>query len=105
MTTAKKDKVVSCKLAPPELQKHKAEVIALLKANVLERKELTNGYRYSFKGSDQTLDDLIAFIKAERACCGFFTFQLSIEDEATNVTLAITGPEGTKEFIQTEIEL
>ena len=87
------------------MKKYKAEVIALLKANVLERKELANGYRYSFNGSDQTLDDLIAFIKAERACCSFFTFHLSVEDEASNVTLAITGPEGTKEFINAEMDL
>lgn len=106
MTIAKKDKVVSCKLTSPELQKRKTEVIALLKANVLERKEVTNGYQYSFKGSDKMLDDLVTFIKTERACCDFFTFKLSVEDEATNVLLTITGPKkGAKEFINTEMEL
>ena len=105
MTNLKQDKVVSCKLTSPELQKRKAEVIALLKANVLERKEVTNGYQYSFKGFDKILDDLVSFIKTERACCDFFTFKLAIEDEATNVLLTITGPKGAREFINAEMEL
>ncbi|RYY46495.1 MAG: hypothetical protein EOO06_14450 [Chitinophagaceae bacterium] len=40
VTAVKKEKEVACKLSSPELQKHKAEVIALLKANVIERHEL-----------------------------------------------------------------
>ena len=40
--------MVSCKLTIPELQKYKTEVVALLKTEVLQRKELDNGYQYSF---------------------------------------------------------
>ncbi len=78
--------------------------MAYLSVNVLERKEVANGYQYFFKGSDNMLDDLITFVKTERACCDFFTFKLSVEDEATNVVLTITGPKGAKEFINTEME-
>ena len=101
----RKDKAVACKLTSPELQKRKAEVIASLKSKVVERKELENGYQYSFKGSDEMLDELVSFIKTERACCGFFTFHLSVEDEEANVVLTISGPKGAKEFIDAEIEL
>lgn len=105
ITAVKKEKEVACKLTSPELQKRKTEVITLLKANVIERKEITNGYQYTFKGSDKMLDDLVSFIKAERACCGFFTFKLSVEDVDTNIILTMTGPEGAKEFINAEMEL
>lgn len=101
----KKDKAVACKLSSPELQKRKVEVIASLKSKVVERKELENGYQYSFKGSDEILDELVSFIKTERACCGFFTFHLSVEDEEATIVLAISGPKGAKEFIDAEIEL
>jgi hypothetical protein len=97
--------MISCKLTSPELQKHKTEVIALLKAEVLQRKELGNGYQYSFKGADKIIDDITGFIKSERACCDFFTFNLLIEDVNRNVLLTITGPEGTKEFINSEMDL
>jgi hypothetical protein len=40
MNTVKKEKEVACKPTSPELQKPKAEVVALLKAKVLERKEI-----------------------------------------------------------------
>lgn len=65
---------VACKLTTPELQQRKTTVIAALKALVLERKELTNGYAYRFEGSDQNLDRLNEFIKTERMCCDFFIF-------------------------------
>lgn len=97
--------MISCKLTNPELQKHKTEVIELLKKEVVQRKELHNGYQYSFNGSDKIIDDIIGFIKSERACCDFFTFNLSIEDVNRNVLLTITGPEGTKEFINSEMHL
>ena len=98
-------KTVSCKLTSPELQKYKTGVIALLKAEVLQIKELDNGYQYSFKGSDNMIDTIVNFIKSERNCCDFFTFNLLIEDFDSNILLTITGPEGTKGFINTQIEL
>ncbi len=105
MATLSRVKTISCKLTSTELQKRKAEVIALLKGNILFRKELSNGYQYTFKGSDVILDQVITFIKTERQCCNFFTFKLSIKDEQSNVILSITGRNGAKEFINTEMEL
>ena len=96
-------KQVTCKLTTPELQKRKATVIAELKAMVLERHELNDGYSFKFNGSDHTIDRLIEFIKSERMCCDFFTFQLTIEEDFA--ILAITGPNGTKVFLQEEVDL
>jgi hypothetical protein len=96
-------KPITCKLTSSELQKRKATVIAELKAAVLSRKELTNGYGYEFAGTDEILDKLNTFIKTERMCCEFFTFQLTVEENKTLLT--ITGPEGTKEFIKEEVDL
>lgn len=105
ISTAKKDKVIACKLTSPELQKRKNEVIALLKQHILEHKEITNGYQYTFKGSDNMIDDLVSFIKTERACCSFFSFNLQIEDSESHIQLTITGPEGAREFISSEMGL
>jgi hypothetical protein len=94
---------IACKLTSPELQKRKATVIAALKALVLEKQELENGYSFRFDGGDEILDQLTEFIKTERLCCNFFTFQLTVED--TVVELRLTGPEGAKAFIAEEIGL
>jgi hypothetical protein len=98
-------KIVACKLTSLGLQKYKTEVIALLKENILKREELINGYHYTFVGSDTILDQIITFIKTERQCCSFLTFNLTIEDDKSSIVLKITGPNGTKEFINREIEL
>jgi hypothetical protein len=101
METATKS--VSCKLTAPELQKRKATIIADLKAVVLERKELENGFSYKFDGTDEILDKLNDFIKTERMCCDFFTFQVTVEDQTAR--LNITGPNGAKEFLRGEVDL
>jgi hypothetical protein len=96
-------KTVACKLTTPELRKRKATIIAELKMVVVSRKELANGYGYEFKGTDEILDKLNTFIKTERMCCDFFTFQLTVEEN--KALLSITGPEGAKEFLKEEVDL
>ena len=96
---------LSCKLTSPELQKRKATVIASLKEQILERKELENGYSFKFADTDSILDELTEFVKTERQCCDFFEFGLSVKGNTSSIWLTITGPEGTKEFITAEMEL
>ena len=102
--TNKKGKL-ACKLTTPELRERKTTVIASLKKQLLEKKELKNGFAYKFIGSDAMVDELATFVKTERACCDFFIFNLSISGDKTEAWLEITGPKGAKEFIKTELEL
>ncbi|NCT93041.1 MAG: hypothetical protein GXC72_01345 [Chitinophagaceae bacterium] len=94
----------SCKLTTPELQKRKAEVIAVIKKQVKGKMELPNGYRYSFDGTDEILETVAAFIKSERTCCGFFNFTMAVTND-DKISLDITGAKGVKEFIKTELEM
>lgn len=94
---------VTCKLTTPELQERKKTVIAEVKKLVVQRVEVTNGVRYSFNDSDSTIDLLTNFIKTERLCCSFFEFNLVVGQSEGFVTLELTGPEGTKDFIESEI--
>ena len=96
-------KAIACKLTTPELQKRKATVIADLKALVHERKELENGFLYKFESTDEILDKLNDFIKTERLCCDFFTFQTTVDENVAQ--LQITGPNGAKEFLNNEVGL
>ena len=94
-------KPLSCKLTTPERQKRKATVIAELRALVISRKELANGYCYGFAATDEILDKLASFVETEKICCDFFTFHLTVEQ--TTTLLTITGPDGTKEFLKEEL--
>jgi hypothetical protein len=101
--TMEKNTSFTCKLTTPELQQRKATVIAELKSHVLKRNESANGFTYLFEASDENLDKLNSFIKTERLCCDFFTFQLLVAGE--KILLSITGAEGVKEFIKEEVGL
>ncbi len=96
---------LSCKLTSAEMQKRKATVLESLRKQILEKKELPNGYAFKFNGSDKMFDELTEFIKTERECCDFFTFNLSIGGDKNEIWMQITGAEKAKEFIKTEMEL
>lgn len=96
---------LSCKLTTPELQKRKATVLESLRKQIIEKKELENGYAFKFNGSDKMIDELTEFAKTERQCCDFFTFNLAITGDTTAVWFEIVGPKEAKEFIKTELEL
>jgi len=97
------EKPIACKLTSLELQQRKATVISSLKRQMVAKKELPDGYRYQFQGTDVLLDELLDFIKTERMCCDFFQFTLQIAGDASETWLNITGPEGAKDFIKTEL--
>jgi hypothetical protein len=104
-TAGNNSKEVSCKLTSDELMQRKATVLESLKKQVLESKELTDGYAFKFPGTDAVVDELTEFIKTERSCCDFFVFGLSISGDKSEIWLNLTGPEGAKEMIKTEMGL
>ena len=95
---------IACKLTTPELEKRMATVVESIKQQVIEEKELENGYAYKFKGSDKMIDELTDFIKTERQCCDFFTFNLSVAGDESEIWFELTGPKEAKEFIKAEFE-
>ena len=97
-------KPLVCKLTTPELQQRKRTILKQIREAILEQQEITNGIILKLNGSDQILDLATSFIKTERMCCDFFTFELTVEDAATGfVWLSLTGPDGTREFIKSEL--
>ena len=96
---------LSCKLTTPELEQRRATVLTNLQKQILEKKELKNGYAFKFNNSDKMLDEITEFIKTERKCCGFFTFNLFIGGDANEIWLELTGPGDAKDFIAAGFEL
>lgn len=97
--------IYACKLTSSEVAQRKATVIASLKQQVIQKKELSNGFAYSFPATDALLDEISEFIKTERACCDFFTFNLLVGGNKPEIWLEVTGPEGAKDFITIELDL
>lgn len=99
------DQEIGCKLTSEEMRKRKETVIASLKSQILEKKELKDGYSFKFEGTDKVVDELTEFVKSERSCCSFFIFTISFSGDGKEAWLTLTGPDGAKEMISDEIGL
>lgn len=96
---------ISCSLSTQDMRERKKTILSSLKAGILEKKVMANGFAYRFEGTDEILTLLTEFIRVERACCRFLVFTLSVSSTADDFWLNLTGPSGAKEFIQEELGL
>lgn len=100
-----KDKpVIACSLTKEDM-KTRMKVIDKFKLIIQSKEETENGILFHFQGSNSNLDEIINLIKLERQCCPFLTFDLKVLNEANQISLTISGPENTKEFLHYELGL
>jgi hypothetical protein len=65
-----------------------------------ERREWRGGYAIRFDA--EALEDVARFVVNERRCCPFLDFELAVAAAAGPVWLRITGPAGTRPFLDAE---
>jgi len=94
------DDPVACCLSDAELRKREAMLLAQFKSALIATEELPDGYAFRIPGEKKWLALVADLIIAERECCPFLAFQLTAEPKMGALTLRITGPEGTKEFLK-----
>ena len=75
-----------------------------LRTGVLSEAEavepLPNGYRWRFPYAADRFARLGPMIDAERHCCPFLGFSLIANGDRGTVTMEVTGPAGTREFLE-----
>jgi CHASE1-domain containing sensor protein len=86
-----------------EQRQERAELAKLIQAQTQELQELSNGYAFRLPSSSTLFLELAEFVHLERHCCPFFKFELELEANEGPLWLRITGPEGSKEFMKTEV--
>jgi hypothetical protein len=91
---------IACKLTSAELQLRRAEVLAQIKADLINVTELEVGYRFEFPSNQDQIRRLGTLIELEHECCPFLRFQLTVEPGDGPALLELTGPEGTKDFLK-----
>lgn len=102
---SKTDVPVACLLSGPELQQRRCTVLAAFRSMQLEVREEPDGYAFRFAPSSSQLASLIEFIDFERQCCPFLRFDLKVEPAEGPIWLTLTGPEGTRTMLATELGL
>lgn len=90
---------VACTLTPTELAERRRGLLPGLLARAAGRESVDDGFRWSFAFEPALLADVAAVIEAEHRCCRFLRFSLAVEPGDGPVTLEVTGPEGTTEFL------
>jgi hypothetical protein len=64
-----------------------------------ERGELPDGYRLRFAAHGDILSAIAKTVDAERQCCRFVRFTVTVEPDDGPISLDLTGPAGTREFL------
>ena len=90
---------IACTLSPEAQTARRQGLLAELLRRTESHEELENGYRLSFAATDETLATLMAAVTAERRCCEFLRFRITVEPGSGPMTLELTGPRGTREFL------
>ncbi|MGH8066632.1 MAG: hypothetical protein ACRERE_15615 [Candidatus Entotheonellia bacterium] len=98
-----RDLPIMCELTPDEIKARRAALLLGLLAQAEERTTLPDGFRWRFVASGKFLAAAAETIDAERQCCRFLRFVLTIEPDGGPMWLEITGPQGTVEFLETLI--
>jgi uncharacterized protein DUF3303 len=90
---------IACTLPPGQLAEKGDALLPGLFARARDHEELPDGVRLRFESKDGVLAQIAAVVEAEHRCCAFLRFALHVEPGNGPITLDVTGPQGTKEFL------
>ena len=92
----------SCNLgvfSPTDLARLEKELVPRLAASIRERRELPDGYGFSFSGQFKEAGEWLDLV---RRCCPTLRYEIVFEPQGGLAWLRITGGPGAKDFIQEE---
>jgi hypothetical protein len=90
---------IACNLSDAEFRQRREELLKTVAGAVVKQQELVDGCAYCFPPEAKWIAELAQLIAFERECCPFLQFALRVEPANGPIWLELTGPEGTKEFL------
>jgi hypothetical protein len=90
---------VACTLPPDQLNARRGELLPGLAARAKSRARIADGYQLEFEATGDVLHAIASVIAAERDCCRFLRFQVTVERDDGAIRLDVTGPAGTTQFL------
>jgi hypothetical protein len=94
-----KDLPVACTLSAEDLGQRRADLLPGLIARAVASEPLDNGLCFRFDASSELLTELVQVIDAERQCCRFLQFEITVAPDLGPISLQVTGPPGTAQFL------
>jgi hypothetical protein len=91
---------IACLLDDKELQRRRSDHLDKAGKLLTGERELPNGIEYSFRIQDDIVALLAEIISLERKCCPFLDMAMFIRSGEDDVSLTLSGPDGTKEAVR-----
>jgi hypothetical protein len=99
------DLPIACSLDAAALTARREGLLSGLVQQASERRDVPDGLQLRFTPDDRILGDIAQAVNAERLCCRFLRFTVNVEPGEGPITLDLTGPPGTREFINALLDL
>jgi hypothetical protein len=99
------DLPIACTLTPDTLRARRAGLLSDLLHRAEAHEDLPEGLRLRFAATSETIATVACAVEAERHCCRFLRFGITVEPDGGPIFLELTGPPGTREFIGALLEV
>jgi hypothetical protein len=99
------DLPIVCTLTPDALRARREGLLRELLRRSVGHELLPDGLRLRFASSADTLASIARAVEAERHCCRFLRFTITVEPDEGPMTLDLTGPQGAREFVAALLEM
>ena len=95
---------IACTLTPEALRTRREGLLTDLVRRAERSEDLPDGLRLEFASSAETITLIARAVEAERHCCRFLRFGMTLEPDGGPLFLDLTGPAGTRDFVSALIE-
>lgn len=96
---------IECKLDLAGVTPDAAEKLsARLFAAAVAVRQLPDGYRIQLRDTPEILVLIAEFVEVDRRCCSFLHHRIDVEPNNAAIWLELSGGEGAKEAIASDIE-
>ena len=96
---------ITCTLSDSALSARRDGLLAELARSAVATDTIENGVVLTLATSPEITGLIAKVIDAERQCCRFLRFHCTYEPDLGPISLEVTGPEGTGEFLGEVLEL
>ena len=90
---------IVCTLTPAALRARREGLLSDLMRQAEARDDLSEGLRLRFAATGDRLSTITRAVEAERHCCRFLRFGITVEPDGGPIFLELSGPPGTREFV------
>ena len=93
------DLPVACMLSAAALRTRREGLLSDILRRADGRQQIPEGHRLRFAASEDILGIIARTVDAERQCCRFLRFQITVEPDGGAISLELSGPPGSQEFL------